>query len=662
MFEVPTGSGTSEFYRCASYHGQPAPIYCQHGRETFPGWHRIYLMDFEKAIQAADKQLGNDGNVSLPYWDWSQNPEDGIPKIVRERFTGWPDDFWPDSMKGQSRTSRLIRASDSQVTAQLRSWGVTSDASDCLLATQHWAHASTRFQGTYPSIETPHNSIHVIAGGNGGQMGSVAWASYDIVFWLHHCNVDRIYESYLEIEPDSRDEFENFQDTQPTDMFDSSFEPFRKSDGSKYSAIDTFKTEPLGYKYDSLFKPPPQQLREPPTIILFSQVKVYEFESKCYQIHAWIVDKDQDEYKTPETIDDIDFEAPNYAGGAGIFGRGMECQNCVNRPPQDIAIDITRTLRELGLNRYKVKPIIKVLETTEDSPQLIPITDTPLPEPIITGPLFTNKDGDELLDQDDKKTNDTEEVEALQRYLQKFGYYGPERKIDGDYGDYTRQAVEDYQTATGTLKVDGIAGPKTRASIVNSKRCDNIDPFAKNDVADDTVNYSSCKYNSSKELKYFIGPNPGYLKRDKVEAVVAKACAQYDNNCSLTFSQISEEKECDIKFSFVMFDQEKDPLRFDGSGGVLGRAGNGYVELDFAERWAYGLGDDDEKLSDLFDPATWYRGQPTVSLYYTVLHELGHALGLVHDVTADNVMSPWYNPKQIELSANDIENLKKIVD
>ncbi len=73
----------------------------------------------------------------------------------------------------------------------------------------------------------------------------------------------------------------------------------------------------------------------------------------------------------------------------------------------------------------------------------------------------------------------------------------------------------------------------------------------------------------------------------------------------MTFTQVSEEKESDIKFSWVIFNQEKHPLIFDGAGGVLGRAGNGYVELDIAERCAYGLGDE-EKLSDLFDPATWY--------------------------------------------------------
>ena len=175
MLQNESGPGTSEFFRCASYHGQPAPIYCQHGRETFPGWHRIYLLDFEKALQAADVKNGNDGNIGLPYWDWTVNQEDGLPKVIRDRFTGWPDDFWPGSLRNERMTQRLSRASDSQIVSQLRSWDVARDASDCLLATQHWAHASTRFRNNaYPSIETPHNSIHVIVGGNGGQMGGVA--------------------------------------------------------------------------------------------------------------------------------------------------------------------------------------------------------------------------------------------------------------------------------------------------------------------------------------------------------------------------------------------------------------------------------------------------------------------------------------------------------
>eukprot|EP01083_Nonionella_stella_P044313 119345_1 len=84
--------------------------------------------------------------------------------------------------------------------------------------------------------------------------------------------------------------------------------------------IDSFSTEASGNKYDRLAEETAQQLRQA---------------LSCYQIHAWIVDK-EDEFKVVETVDDIDYDSTNYAGGAGIFGRVMECQNCVNRPPQDI--------------------------------------------------------------------------------------------------------------------------------------------------------------------------------------------------------------------------------------------------------------------------------------------------------------------------------------
>ena len=174
--------GTSEFFRCASYHGLPFPIYCQHGRETFPGWHRIYLKDFEQALQSADIQNGNDGQIGLAYWDWTNNINDGLPNIIRHRFDSWPPDLFPDEVKTDypEQTRELRRASDEQITEQIISFQVVEQARDCLLATQHWLHASTEFNGPYPSIETPHNSIHVIVGGPGGAMSSVAWYA-----WIH---------------------------------------------------------------------------------------------------------------------------------------------------------------------------------------------------------------------------------------------------------------------------------------------------------------------------------------------------------------------------------------------------------------------------------------------------------------------------------------------
>lgn len=97
----------------------------------------------------------------------------------------------------------MKRASDQTITGQLKGMKVAKDAIGCLSVSQHCYHASTRFK-PYGSIETPHNKIHEIVGANGGTMSGVAWAAYDITFWLHHSFIDRIYESYLVIEPDSQ--------------------------------------------------------------------------------------------------------------------------------------------------------------------------------------------------------------------------------------------------------------------------------------------------------------------------------------------------------------------------------------------------------------------------------------------------------------------------
>jgi hypothetical protein len=40
----------------------------------------------------------------------------------------------------------------------------------------------------------------------GFPMASIAVAAYSPLFWLHHCNIDRLYEAYLQLHPDSRDE------------------------------------------------------------------------------------------------------------------------------------------------------------------------------------------------------------------------------------------------------------------------------------------------------------------------------------------------------------------------------------------------------------------------------------------------------------------------
>ncbi len=140
--------------------------------------------------------------------------------------------------------------------------------------TQHFAHPSTGNQLQYQSIETAHTHLHVIVGGT---VSSVAWTTYDIPFWLHN-NVDRIHESYLAIEPDSAKEFESFQERENNDSFDLLFAPF--------------KTEDLRDKYDTLLKPQPL---------------VYEFISKCYQTHVYVVEKNKIHHYVCNQLYDIQY-------------------------------------------------------------------------------------------------------------------------------------------------------------------------------------------------------------------------------------------------------------------------------------------------------------------------------------------------------------------
>jgi len=70
----------------------PEGEYCVHGFEAFPGWHRAYLLEFERTLRRADMALGGDGMIGLPYWGWEEANINGevFPKILRERFEKYP--------------------------------------------------------------------------------------------------------------------------------------------------------------------------------------------------------------------------------------------------------------------------------------------------------------------------------------------------------------------------------------------------------------------------------------------------------------------------------------------------------------------------------------------------------------------------------------------
>ena len=100
-----------------------------------------------------------------------------------------------------------------------------------------------------------HNNVHNELG---GQMSSPAYAAFNPIFWLHHCNIDRLYESYIAINGASQvaAEFEANQDYKSRmgrpDGWEEPLEPSKKSNGMYYMPSETLATQPHGYEYDQV--------------------------------------------------------------------------------------------------------------------------------------------------------------------------------------------------------------------------------------------------------------------------------------------------------------------------------------------------------------------------------------------------------------------------
>ncbi|KAB8269268.1 tyrosinase [Aspergillus minisclerotigenes] len=67
------------------------------------------------------------------------------------------------------------------------------------------------------SLEMIHNYIHGWTGGSHGHMSEVPVAAFDPIFWLHHCNVDRILAIWQYLNPDKWFDDRVAGDPKPTD-------------------------------------------------------------------------------------------------------------------------------------------------------------------------------------------------------------------------------------------------------------------------------------------------------------------------------------------------------------------------------------------------------------------------------------------------------------
>jgi len=640
MMKNDNGVDSSEFYRIASYHG----MHCAHRNESFPVWHRPYLCEMEKALQEADKKLGNDGLIALPYWDWTaRNTKELIPKIVREQFPHvkglYSDPDW------QLNNWAFEFPTDRELKQKLESAKVDSMVTKCLLEDEHYKHASAT-QGSNSSVESPHDRIHVATG---WPMTSVSLAAFNPLFYLHHCNVDRIFQKYLTIETDSRQEFESNQDIQEEngkeDLYEKWCEPFYLDKEKKIKFLPSHgygPTEKLGFVYDELPPTPGDQMRETPVVALFQNVDMMKLKKKSYAIHVFCQPKDEMDKAPALPEKEVDFaKDKRYAGWAAIFGgRGVGCHNCETGNPVNKWVVLNDALFNLGKTAYDVKLVCVCFDERNVQMKFEDCAGVPIPK--IRGPYFTDKQ--EMTSETDK---DMWQGEAymVQKYLKKYGYY--KGKMDGWFGKKTCSAVELFQknnpASDGVpLDVDGIAGPQTKGSMNMSRYDDKPDIVWLNLDDEKEAKQASPNYAKGSTITYGIGTFPGYLDAKQARKDVENAIAQWNNTGIVKFKECDKLDDADVKIMFSNLSPKNDRV-FDGRGGMLAESDKNHVYFDNSERWLTSTSKEaDGGVSRKF------------RIQEVCVHELGHVLGLGHSNNRNDVMAPYYNSGKVELAKADI--------
>jgi Common central domain of tyrosinase/Polyphenol oxidase middle domain len=172
MKALPTSDPRSWAYQAAIHGTMASPPMvawntCEHGTLYFWSWHRMYLYYFERIV----RKLSGNPKWALPYWNYELASERELPPPFRD-----PASPLYEPVRGSGWNSGA---------SSLPAWAVDTSAGMAML---DYALASGSLEGT------PHAAVHVMIG---GLMGSVPTAAQDPIFWLHHCNIDRLWNLWL---------------------------------------------------------------------------------------------------------------------------------------------------------------------------------------------------------------------------------------------------------------------------------------------------------------------------------------------------------------------------------------------------------------------------------------------------------------------------------
>ncbi len=330
LYDKPEADAES-FATIGGLHGSPGPTWCDHGTPGFLTWHRAYMRAFEKALQCVNS------DVMLPFWDWSSGPTTGVPAACAS----------PTYVNRSGATvsnplysGPIAAAAGGGTTA--RGAGIAGTSFAGAATSAQTALSSATYASFQNALNGPHGSVHVFTGGN---MSSVSFAGFDPIFFLHHCNVDRLWWNWQQAHPGA---------AVPASELTHDLDPFNQPYTTTWQqGADVQSTDDLGYRYSNWCLWIPPFFIWDLVAVKFDPIMIRNLRDARLVLKAGHMPAESVEFRVfidqPDANADTPIEGnPAFAGSIAMFGMGdlpMQHGSKDEAATFDIELNVTDHLR-----------------------------------------------------------------------------------------------------------------------------------------------------------------------------------------------------------------------------------------------------------------------------------------------------------------------------
>ena len=233
---------------------------CQHQTWYFLPWHRAYLRSFEDIVRDAIKSIDGPADWALPYWNYSDTKNPDARKVPQAFLDHklpikLPDGTTDNPLFAKARHGRSVPKDDVDLTKRIADndfEGIDAGAGEGVGGPRTIFSPSGEQEGLIEAA--PHDLIHGDVGGRGGLMSDPATAALDPIFWLHHANIDRLWEVWRHRDPRNKNPTDPDWLNGPTRR--RAFALFGADEKDRPSnPKDVLSTTALGYDYDDISDP-----------------------------------------------------------------------------------------------------------------------------------------------------------------------------------------------------------------------------------------------------------------------------------------------------------------------------------------------------------------------------------------------------------------------